>query len=57
MTRKDPTQTTVNAGPRPNKKREDGAFDIASNVEERGEDSSPDDRTRGETSDKESAAT
>ena len=57
MTRKDPTQTTVNASPRPGKKREDRQFDIAGNVEERGEDSSPDDRTRGETSDKESAAT
>ena len=55
MTKKDPTQTTGNAGPRPGKMRDDGEYDIAGNVTEKGQDPSPDNRARGETSDKEPA--
>ena len=57
MTKKDPAQTTVNAGPMPDEKRkdQDRAFDVTGNVEEKGQDPSPDDRQRGETSDKEAA--
>ena len=57
MTKKDPTQTTVNAGARPDDKRdaEGREFDAAGNVKAKGQDPSPDDRERGETSDKEAA--
>lgn len=40
---------TVNKGPS-DKKEPTGEFDIAGNVKERGQDPSPDDRGRGETS-------
>jgi len=57
MTKKDPTQTTGNAGPMPSKKRNDeDEFDVTGNVKSKGQDPSPDDRQRGETSDKESTA-
>ena len=56
MTRKDPTQTTTNAGPSPEKrKREDDEFNVTGNVATKGQDPSPDNRERGETSDKDSA--
>jgi hypothetical protein len=43
---------TVNAGPAPDRERpEDRAgFDVTGNVRRKGEDPSPDDRERGETS-------
>ena len=57
MTKKDPTQTTTNAGPPPDKKRTDADdFDSTGNVKVKGQDPSPDDRQRGEVSDKESTA-
>lgn len=47
----------VNDGPAPRAKRPDEAeLDIGGNVKRRGEDPSPDDRARGETSAKEPAA-
>jgi len=57
MTKKHPTQTTGNAGPTADRKRtaENGGFDVTGNVEKKGEDPSPDDRDRGETSGKERA--
>jgi hypothetical protein len=57
MTKKDPTQTTGNAGPEADRKRtaKDAGFDVAGNVEKKGEDPSPDDRARGETSGKDRA--
>ena len=46
--RGDDNRDTVNSGPSP-KQKETGEFDIAGNVREKGEDPSPDDRDRGET--------
>jgi hypothetical protein len=46
--RGDDNRNTVNSGPAP-KKRDTGEFDITGNVREKGEDPSPDDRDRGET--------
>ena len=40
---------TVNSGPAP-KRQETGEFEIAGNVKRKGEDPSPDDRDRGESS-------
>ena len=57
MTKKDPRQTTGNAGPLPGQKRnKDDEFDVTGNVAVKGQDPSPDDRQRGEASDKESNA-
>lgn len=58
---RDPTMRDHEGGKGPAQKsagmQEGGApFDIAGNVKERGEDPSPDDRARGETSGKEPAA-
>ena len=53
MTKQDPKQTTVNAGPSPKGEREKDEFDVTGNVAEKGQDPSPDNRERGETSDKE----
>ena len=44
---------TVNAGPSPQKETDE--FKIGGNVREKGEDPSPDDRERGETSAKDPA--
>lgn len=46
--RGDDNRNTLNKGPTP-KRDEDGAFDIAGNAREKGEDPSPDDRERGES--------
>ena len=43
-------ENTVNQGPAPDKRREEDA-DITGNVKEKGQDPSPGDRGRGETSD------
>lgn len=48
-------ENTVNQGPAPERRREVEAG-IAGNVKERGQDPSPDNRERGETSDKNKAA-
>jgi hypothetical protein len=57
MTRKDPTQTTGNAGPLPGQKRTNqDEFDVTGNLAVKGQDPSPDNRRRGEVSDKESTA-
>ena len=56
MTKKHPTQTTTNAGPSPGKKRTEDEVDVTGYVAVKGQDSSPDDRQRGESSDKESTA-
>ena len=53
MTKDNPKQTTVNAGPSRKGERED--FDVTGNVAEKGQDPSPDNRERGETSDKQPA--
>ena len=53
MTKQDPKQTTVNAGPSPKGERKKDEFDATGNVAEKGQDPSPDNRERGETSDKE----
>jgi len=53
MTKQDPKQTTVNAGPSPKGERKKDEFDVTGNVAEKGQDPSPDNRERGETSDKE----
>ena len=42
-------ENTVNQGPAPHKRREEEA-DITGNVKEKGQDPSPGDRARGETS-------
>ena len=47
--RGDDNRDTVNNGPAPNKE-EIGEFEIAGNVRQKGEDPSPDDRERGESS-------
>jgi hypothetical protein len=54
MTDKHPSQTTVNAGAQPDAENaaEEREFEIAGNVARKGQDPSPDDRERGETSDK-----
>jgi hypothetical protein len=53
MTEKHPKQTTTNAGPASQKgKRDTDEFDTAGNVATKGQDPSPDNRQRGETSDK-----
>ena len=41
---------TVNSGPAPERERPEDRLDITGNVREKGEDPSPDDRERGETS-------
>ena len=46
--RGDDNRNTVNSGPSP-KPKETGEFDIAGNVKDKGEDPSPDDRQRGES--------
>jgi len=56
MTKKHPTQTTTNAGPSPDKKRTEDEFDVTGNVAVKGQDPSPDDRQRGESSDRGSTA-
>lgn len=47
--RGDDNRDTVNKGPVP-RKEEIGEFEIAGNVRQKGEDPSPDDRERGESS-------
>jgi hypothetical protein len=49
---------TVNSGgaPEPTEEERAAEYEIAGNVGRKGEDPSPDDRARGETSDKERAA-
>jgi hypothetical protein len=57
MTKKDPRQTTGNAGPLPGQKRtNDDEFHVTGNVAVKSQDPSPDNRQRGEVSDKESTA-
>ena len=56
MTKKHPTQTTTNASPSPDKKRTEDEFDVTGNIAVKGQDPSPDDRQRGESSDRESTA-
>lgn len=53
MTRKGGGRT-INAGPTPKARDERKEFEIAGNARKRGEDISPDDRQRGETSKRDS---